>query len=108
MFRLRNVPPSIITIPYLAYNCAIYDLKPSVTTGWSNDAYTLFNNLMLKKSGLIMYVKETSGERIEVDIIWKETIYPLSIRDAMFYLGHGSSNSYFNQSVVNIHHILYY
>lgn len=55
-----------------------------------------------------MYAKEISHELIEVDIICKDNIYPLCIRDALFYLGHGSSDSYFNQSSVSIYDIYYY
>lgn len=102
------MPPNIVSIPQLAFNCALYDLKPSAITGWSNDAYTLFNKLISNKSGLIMYVKEINCEPIEVDIICKDNIYPLCIRDALFYLGYGAPNSYFNQSTVSIYKIFYY
>lgn len=49
-----------------------------------------------------MYVMKTDGERIEVDVVWKESSYPLSIRDAMFYLGYGASEGYINSEVVRI------
>ncbi|XP_050532840.1 RING finger protein 17 isoform X2 [Daktulosphaira vitifoliae] len=97
--KIRSVPTVLRSIPPLAYNCALYDLKPKATTGWSNDAYKLFTDLMFIKSGTFyMYPMETRGERIEVDVVWKD-IYPLSIRDALFFLGYGSYEYYVNQSL---------
>jgi len=97
------VPVSIASIPPLAYNCAIYDLKPKYTTGWSNKAYILFNDLMLAKTGsYFMYPLELKSERIGVDIVWHGDYYPLSIRDAMFFLGYGSYEYYVNKQLVSI------
>uniref|UniRef100_A0A2S2NKN9 RING finger protein n=2 Tax=Schizaphis graminum TaxID=13262 RepID=A0A2S2NKN9_SCHGA len=96
--RIRSVPPSVVLIPSLAFNCALYDLKPKSTTGWSNEAYILFNDLMLAKTGsYFVYPLELKGERIEVDVVWNENLYPLSIRDAMFFLGYGSYEYYVNK-----------
>lgn len=82
----------------------MYDLKPKFTTGWSNEAYKLFSDLMLAKTGsYLMYPMEITGERIEVDIVWNEHYYyPLSIRDAMFFLGYGSYEYYVNYKLVSI------
>lgn len=99
--RIKSVPVSIVCIPPLAYNCALYRLKPSLMTGWSNESYTLFNDLMLAKSGsYFVYPMNVDEDRIEVDVVWKEYLYPLSIRDAMFFLGHGSSECYINNELV--------
>lgn len=103
-YRIRNVPASVISIPPLAYNCALYDLKPSTVSGWSNGAYKLFTELILEKNGLY-YINpmDLSGEQIKVDLIWKDSKYPLSIRDAMFYMGHGSSaENFVNKELVSI------
>lgn len=95
------MPTTIICIPPLAYNCALYKLKPSLITGWSNEAYTLFSELMTAKSGsYFVYPMNVDEDRIEVDMVWKEYFYPLSIRDAMFFLGHGSSECYINNELV--------
>ncbi|XP_022183496.1 RING finger protein 17 isoform X2 [Myzus persicae] len=98
--RIISAPVSIVSIPPLAYNCAMYDLKPKYTTGWSNKAYILFNDLMLAKTGsYFMYPLEISSERIEVDVVWHGDYYPLSIRDAMFFLGYGSYEYYVNKQL---------
>lgn len=98
------MPADISIIPPLAYNCAFYDLKPSSTTGWSNDTYSLFSELMLEKTGsFYMYPINLNTERIEVDIVWKKYLYPLSIRDALFFLKHGgNSEKYVNSALVSI------
>lgn len=97
------MPPSIVSIPPLAYNCALYDLKPKSTTGWSNEAYILFNDLMLAKTGsYFVYPLKLNSKRIEVDVVWNEDFYPLSIRDALFFLGHGSYEYYVNKELVSI------
>lgn len=104
LHRFKNLPSSAFKIPPLAYNCSLYELKPSAKTGWSNESYILFSNLMSEKTGtFFMYVMKTDGERIEVDVVWKECSYPLSIRNAMFYLGHGACEGYINSEVVRIH-----
>lgn len=102
LHRIRNVPSSIFMIPQLSYNCTLYGLKPSTTSGWSNEACLLFRDLMTENTGtFFMYPMETNRERIEVDIVWNEYFYPLSIRDAMFFLGHGSSEEdYTNKALV--------
>ncbi|XP_029342148.1 tudor domain-containing protein 1-like [Acyrthosiphon pisum] len=98
--RIKSVPVSVVSIPPLAYNCAIYDLKPKYTTGWSNEAYILFNDLMSIKTGLyFIYPLEIKGLRIGVDVVWNGDIYPLSIRDAMFFLGYGSYEYYVNKQL---------
>ncbi|XP_025195551.1 RING finger protein 17-like isoform X2 [Melanaphis sacchari] len=98
--RIRSVPSSVVSIPSLAYNCAFYDLKPKSTTGWSNEAYILFSDLMLVKTGsFFVYPLNLNGQRIEVDVVWKEENYPLSIRDAMFFLGFGSYEYYVNKTL---------
>jgi len=100
---MRSVPARVVSIPPLAYNCAMYDIKPKSTTGWSNEAYILFSDLMLAKTGsYFVYPLETNGERIMVDIVWNEHIYPLSIRDAMFFLGYGSNEHYVNKELVSL------
>lgn len=102
--RIKHVPDNIALIPPLAYNCALYELKPSTTTGWSNEAYKLFNELILTKFGsFFVYPIITDIVPIEVDVVWKEYIYPLSIRDSMFFLGYGSGSSefYVNNSLVS-------
>lgn len=87
----------VYSIPPLAQNCALYDLKPKTTTGWSNDAFTLFSELLLTETGLfMMYPLEICGERIKVDLVWNEDMYPMSVRDAMFYLGHGTYENMLN------------
>jgi len=97
------VPLNVISIPSLAFNCALYDLKPKSTTGWSNEAYILFNDLMLAKTGsYFVYPLELKGERIEVDVVWNENFYPLSIRDALFFLGYGSYEYYVNKALVSV------
>lgn len=102
LFRIKSVPPSVSLIPPLAYNCALYNLKPSVLKGWSNEACVLFKKLMSEKTGtFFMYPIETDGERYEVDVVWKEDIYPLSIRDAMFFLGHCAYEFFDNGSLVS-------
>lgn len=92
------------SIPPLAYSCALYDLKPSIITGWSNNAYQLFTELISITSGsYYIYPMDTNSEPIQVDVIWKESMYPLSIRDAMFFMGHGSSaEKCINKELVNI------
>lgn len=91
-------------IPQLSYNCTLYGLKPSTISGWSNEAYVLFRDLMSNNCGeLIMYPIKTNSERLEVDIVLNEYFYPLSIRDAMFFLGHGfSEEDYTNKALVII------
>lgn len=103
-FRIRNIEANISLIPPLSYNCTLYDLKPSVTTGWSNDAYSLFSELILEKTGLFyIYPINLNTERIEVDIIWKTYFYALSIRDALFFLGYGGCfEHYVNSTMVCI------
>lgn len=97
------MPVSVASIPPLAYNCAIYDLKPKYTTGWSNEAFILFDDLMSLKTGLyFIYPLEIKDLRIGVDVVWNEDIYPLSIRDAMFFLGYGSYEYYVNKQLVSI------
>lgn len=102
--RIKRVPDSIVAIPPLAYNCALYELKPSTSTGWSNEAYQLFRELILTKFGsFFVYPMNTDKTRIEVDVVWKEYIYPLSIRDTMFFLGYGSGSTryYINEALVS-------
>lgn len=102
--RIKRVSDSVVLIPPLAYNCALYELKPCTTTGWSNDAYKLFTELILTKTGtFFVYPMKTDTTRIEVDVVWKEHIYPLSIRDTMFYLGYGNglSGHYINNAIVS-------
>lgn len=103
------MPETIGGIPPLAYNCALYKLKPSLITGWSNDAYILFSDLMLAKFGsYFVYPMNVDEDRIEVDVVFKEYLYPLSIRDAMFFLGHGSSERYINNDLVSITKKVYF
>jgi len=78
-------------------------LKPKYTTGWSNEAYILFNNLMSAKTGsYFIYPLKLNGLSSEVDVVWNGDIYPLSIRDAMFFLGFGSYEYYVNKQLVSI------
>ncbi|XP_050437515.1 RING finger protein 17 isoform X2 [Adelges cooleyi] len=97
--KIRNVPFKVKSIPPLAIHCALYDLKPNVQLGWCNEAYKLFCELMFNKSGTFyVYPMETLGEVIEVDVVWRD-MYPLSIRDALFFLGYGSFNFYVNEAL---------
>lgn len=81
----------------------MYDLKPKLTTGWSNEAYQLFRDLITqeKNSSLSIYSVETNDKRKEVDVICNG-IHPISIRDAMLYLGHGSTQSHMPLALVSI------
>lgn len=48
---------------------------------------------MLNEKGVyFMYPVNTHSEPLEVDVIWSNDIHPLSVRDAMFNLKHGSSD----------------
>lgn len=88
----------------MAYNCALYSLKPNATTGWSKTAITDFNCLILKKSGVyFMHSVNTHCEPIEVDVIWSYDIRPLSVRDAMFYLNHDFSYELSNLDFVSVY-----
>lgn len=102
-FRVRGMPECVASLPPLAYNCALYSLMPSCATGWSHEACGIFYKLALEDKGpYFMYTVETKSELLEVDVVWNNDIHPLSIRDAMFYLGYGTSEIYTNPELVSI------
>lgn len=76
---------------------------PSTTTGWSNEAYQLFRDLITQEKTIsfFIYPIETNGDRIEVDVICNG-IHPISIRDAMLYLRHGSTENNMTIALVSI------
>lgn len=65
---------------------------------------------MTEKTGVFfVYPLETNfGELYEVDVVWKEYIYPLSVRDAMFFLGHATYEYYVNDTLVSINDLFQY
>lgn len=75
-----------------------------MTSGWSNAAINEFNYLILKKDCvLFVYPVNTQCDPLEVDVLsCNKIIYPMSMRDAMFYLKHGCSHVPSNLELVSV------